>query len=421
MNGNPYYIKPADLTPGFQGLMQGFAKRGEFEREKAKETANLKMRDEVLKLSTEGTPEQIQSYIAKNPSAKGVYDELVGTKNDITKQAKIDAAYKMWMGEDPTKALIDSGEVIVDQGGDITQTVEAIKQSAADPEGMKERGKRMLAFWAPEKLKSILAYEEGERKAAEATAEAGAPLLLKDFNQEKINEMALTVADTGEYPFSGRSDDVREANARLKSIAMDINKERGISDVQGRFAIMDRKGMTTDINAQQKKLGSMRSFGKNIDKQVAKLKEVGKRIRTLDNRLLNIGKNKMLEAVGDPDRAVLKLLMGELEEEIGKLASGATDSVAALTDSGREKWRKIFDPNLSFTEMMQVVDESKHVAHMRVESMVESLAESKRIRSGTSLKKKATPAPVTKYTEGQTATGAGGEKMIYRNGNWEAL
>ncbi len=418
MNGNPYYIQPADLNPGFQGLMQGFAKRGEFEREKAKETANLKMRDEVLKLSTEGTPEQIQSYIAKNPSAKGVYDELVGTKNDITKQAMIDAAYKMWMGESPTQALIDSGEVIVEQDGDLGPTVEAIKKSASDPEGTKERGKRMLAFWAPEKLKSILAYEEGERKAAEAMEETGPPKLLKGFTPEKINEMALTVADTGKYPFSGRSDDVREANAKLKSIAMDINKEKGISDIQAEFDIMDRKAMTQSINAQIKKKGSMLSFAKNIDKQVSKLEKVGKKLKTYKNRLANVAKNRILEKVGDADRAVVKLLMGELEEEIGKLASGATESVAALTDAGREKWRKIFDPDLSFEEMMQVVYESKEVAHMRVESMNEAIKESKRIRAGTSGTKKATPAPAPKYKEGDTA---GGGKYIFKNGNWEAL
>ncbi len=56
---NPYYIQPADLTPGFQGLMQGFAKRGEFEREKAKETKNLKMRENLANLFKTGSPEDI--------------------------------------------------------------------------------------------------------------------------------------------------------------------------------------------------------------------------------------------------------------------------------------------------------------------------------------------------------------------------
>ena len=150
--------------------------------------------------------------------------------------------------------------------------------------------------------------------------------------------------------------------------------------------------MTKDIDAQQKKLGSMRSFALNIDKQAGKLNETIDKIFKLDAKILNHPVNKiMTDYVGSADRAVLAVLVGELSEEIGKLASGATDSVAALSEGGREKWDKIFNVNLPAKAMKQLVNESKEVALMRIDSMKESLAESKRIRRGGKIKKTERP------------------------------
>lgn len=429
MAANPYYIQPADFSQGFKGLMQGFAKRGEFEREKAKSTANLKMREDVFSLMKEGTPEEIQEFVVKNPKAKGVFDEVIGITNDITKQDKVQTALNILTGEDPTEALLKHTEVIDQQGGDASQTIETIKQSATNPEVARKGAMKILAAYAPDKLKAfqslagektpaIKEYEYGliHPDFVSAAGEEGS--LLADFTPDQLGEMATTLSQTGEFPFKGRSASVRKANAKIKKLSLQQQKEQGITDIQARFSQEDIKGMTKDINAQQKKVGSMRSFAKNIDKQVSKLEKVGKKLKTYKNRLANVAKNKILEKVGDADRAVVKLLMGELEEEIGKLASGATESVAALTDAGREKWRKIFDPDLSFKEMMQVVYESKEVAHMRIESMNESIAESKKIRAGTSRTKKKTLPTAPDGTIRKNKSGLRQKKV---GGKWENI
>lgn len=433
MSQNPYMINVADFSQGMQGLMAGVEKKAQFEQKKAAETKNLQMREEAYRLMQEGTPEEVGEYVAKNPGAAQVFEEVIGITNKVTKDHKAQTSWDILRGTDeeiPGK-LLEHGEVIDQQGGDATETIGAVKQSSKDPDKIREGAKKYLMSIGDPKIKAFI---EDERKQKEAELKekefglkekkleqegktpsikefeyaqknkeytkylqnkeaAGKEELLSEFTSDQLDELAWTYSQTGETPFKGRSESVRKANVRLKRMAMEQQKARGVTEVQAEYDRLDRKGMTKSIDKQVGKLGSMRSFIRNIDKQSVKIAEVGKRMKRLDTKILNVPINKMMEAIGDADRAVFKLMIGELEEEIGKLASGATESVAALTDAGREKWRNIFDPNLSYEAMMQLVKESKEVGHMRVDSMKEALKESRQIRAGSSRQKKASTDP----------------------------
>ncbi len=154
-SSNPYNIQVADFSQGLQGLTGAIAQRGQFERQKAKETANLKMRENVFNLMKEGTPEEIEEYVVKNPGAKQVFDEVIGITNDITKQDKVDTALKILTGEDPAQAMLEHAEVIDQQGGDASQTIETIKQTAVNPEVARKGALKILAAYAPDKLKAF--------------------------------------------------------------------------------------------------------------------------------------------------------------------------------------------------------------------------------------------------------------------------
>ena len=211
----------------------------------------------------------------------------------------------------------------------------------------------------------------------------GGNVFLDKLTDEQKDELASVYNISRKMPMTGRSDAIKEFNIDIIQRALKLQGQSGQTATETYFASLDKEGQTKDINAQQKKLGSMRSFSKNIDKQAAKIEETAQKIFKMDTKILNYPVNKIMrDYVGSADRAVLQLLVGELSEEIGKLASGATDSVAALSEGGREKWDHIFDVNLSTKDMLQLVEESKEVAKMRVDSMKESLVDSKKIRLG---------------------------------------
>ncbi|MCP3681591.1 MAG: hypothetical protein GY861_02780 [bacterium] len=132
----------------------------------------------------------------------------------------------------------------------------------------------------------------------------------------------------------------------------------------------DTKAIQGSMNMLDKQINSMESFSRNIDLQVDRVKEKTKGLMTYDTRLLNLplrllrGKGK-----GSPEQAIYDMYITEIESEIGKIATGSTQSIAELSTTAQEKWAKIHDKNLSWNDMVQLLDESSHAAKMRVSSV----------------------------------------------------
>lgn len=207
--------------------------------------------------------------------------------------------------------------------------------------------------------------------------------MFADYTLEDKKNLARKYNITQKLPFAGRSNEIKAFNAEVVKLALAEDGIKGRDAVETLYASKDIEGMTKDINSQQKKLGSMRSFSLNIDKQADKINETIDKIFRMDVKILNHPINKiMTDYVGSADRATLAVFVGELTEEIGKLASGATDSVAALSEGGREKWDKIINLNLPAKALKGLISETKELGKMRVDSMVDSLKMSKNIRAG---------------------------------------
>jgi hypothetical protein len=144
---------------------------------------------------------------------------------------------------------------------------------------------------------------------------------------------------------------------------------------------VDYTGISGDISAigksidqQEKQIGSMGSFVRNIEKQVDRVKDVAGKIRSFDTRLLNIPLRTLRgKFAGSPDQAKLDMYVEEISSETAKLATGSTGSVAELSISAREKWEKIHDQNLSMADLLNLLEETKHAGKMRMESVDEEL------------------------------------------------
>jgi hypothetical protein len=151
---------------------------------------------------------------------------------------------------------------------------------------------------------------------------------------------------------------------------------------------VDYTGISGDISAigksidqQEKQVGSMGSFVKNIEKQVDRVKDVAGKVSSFDTRLLNIPLRTLRgKFAGSPDQAKLDLYVEEISSETAKLATGSTGSVAELSVSAREKWEKIHDPNLSMADLLVLLEETKHAGKMRMESVEEQLKETRKKR-----------------------------------------
>lgn len=445
MARNPYYVESANIMPGLSAISTAFKSRGERELEGAKErkaSEEKKATEEKgAHLLEFGTPTEIAAFMVKNPEAGKTLGGAIKFKSEDTKRRLLDKVRGIYTGQlDPFEASIEHAESLIREDADPSDTMELAKIAAQDPEMGREEAGRIWAGIDPEgfikaqKAMGETGAEPGKETAkiqqwneynrlkkidpAQATLFASSVGIDEspdvgafNFTDEEKDRMAIEYAETGKFPMAGRNKEIYKLNAEIKKRSLEQQKARGISDITTLYNRLDKKGMQKDIDGQQVKLGSMRSFIGNIDKQAAKIGEVGKRMRRFGTKFLNIPLNKVIDAVGDADRATFRLLVGEMSEEIGKLASGATNSVAALSEGGREKWDKIFDTNLSYNDMMQLVAESKEIAHMRVDSMKESLKTSRAIIRKTPKSKRAAP----RYKEGDTANGG---KMIFTGGEW---
>lgn len=137
-------------------------------------------------------------------------------------------------------------------------------------------------------------------------------------------------------------------------------------------------GMKGSIAQQEKQLGAMGSFVKNLDSQVEKVGELAKELQTYDTRLLNVPLRSLRgRLAGSALQAKYDMYLAEIESEIGKLATGSTGSVAELSQGAQERWARIHDKNLSIKDMLSLLEETKNAGRMRLKSVEEQLSETR--------------------------------------------
>ena len=131
-----------------------------------------------------------------------------------------------------------------------------------------------------------------------------------------------------------------------------------------------RKGLASSLSNQEKQIGMMGGFVKNLDKQVDRVSEIEQDmisrvgVRALDMPIREI----KTRFAGSGNEKVLEAYTTEISNEIGKLSTGSSASVRELSVEAQDRWAKIHDPNLSFKELKTILEETKHMGQMRLES-----------------------------------------------------
>jgi len=126
---------------------------------------------------------------------------------------------------------------------------------------------------------------------------------------------------------------------------------------------------------QYKRRGAMGSFVSNLNKQMSKVQTRMEDIKSrVGLRALDLPWRELrTRFVGSGHENVLTGYMKEISAEISKLSQGATASVAQLSDTQQKEWDKIHDPNLSLKELLIVLEGTREMANMRLESVDEEI------------------------------------------------
>ncbi len=121
------------------------------------------------------------------------------------------------------------------------------------------------------------------------------------------------------------------------------------------------------LRNMRKQEAPMEAFVLNINKQIAKLQTLYKPGDRTGLRLMDLPIRELrMRAKGSGEEAVKASYLLEISNEIGKLSSGSSASIQQLSDSAKEDWKRVHDPNLSGKEILKVVNATRDQANMRL-------------------------------------------------------
>ena len=181
-----------------------------------------------------------------------------------------------------------------------------------------------------------------------------------------------------------------------------------------------RKGLSTSFTNQEKIIGMMNGFVNNLDKQVDRVDQWSKDlVQRVGPRILNVPiREYKIRFQGSGEEAVLSAYLIEISNEIGKLSTGSAASIRELSESAQQQWQKIHDPNLSLADLKVVLNETKQMGKMRLDSSKEELAATQSALKNTTLQGGSAKPGGKQIT--RTGTDKLGRKVImYSDGSWE--
>ena len=146
-------------------------------------------------------------------------------------------------------------------------------------------------------------------------------------------------------------------------------------------AVIDKASYATlksSLAYQQKVKNMMGSFVNNIDFQVERLNKAKDAIDRTDVRLLNLPLREFkMKIKGSADESILSMYLTDISNDAAKLSTGSSGSIAELSVQAQEKWANIHDPNLSVSELINLIKETQIAAHGRISSADDEITNTK--------------------------------------------
>jgi len=359
--------KKAQVANLYQTMQSGKVKKPE-ELEQLKKQYSAATED-LIELTRISDPDFIKEYVKTQEQMKRV-------------------AYEQQTKPPHVESFIQGDEQVQGQWNPTTRQWEQVGKGPRRIESDTEISLTNKALQGDPQSKAILdSMEERKSRIAAATTEARQGALSKSgfaslpLDEKEIYYQAYSVDKQALPPFAYRDIDGRNAFLSGYSAWEKSQGKTGRDIVAGRA---EQKSLTTSLTTQEKARGMMGGFARNIEKQIDRVSEVGNSlVDRVGVRALDMPMRKLkTSVVGSGNERIVEAYLTEISNEIGKLSTGSQASIAELSVGAQEKWAKIHDPNLSFNELKKILEETRDMARMRIESADEELRATKDKMSG---------------------------------------
>ena len=136
------------------------------------------------------------------------------------------------------------------------------------------------------------------------------------------------------------------------------------------------KAKTASLQQIEKQFQAMGSFVKNMNKQIDRVGELMKEISRTDIRAINQPLRYLKRtALGSAIESKLIMYATEISNDAARLSAGSPQSIAELTEYAQKVWSAVHDPNLSVAEIKDIMNETRHLGAVRIESVGEQRTE----------------------------------------------
>jgi len=279
-----FYIKPAQISalPGFEGLIGDVRSRREFERQKAEKAKQQDVLKKAASLFQTGTPDEISAFAIENPFILETLDKAVGFKSDVTKQNAIDTARDILINKkDPSQALIERAETVIQEGGDASGSINLAEQAQQDPSSAIREAEITLALYDPD---SYEAYKQATTTGeVDTELKIGAQEILEDgsiiqstpqgpvvYNPEGKKVIGKEAADTIKAARAEKVSNARKMSGEKKRASLEAEEDLKAKVESG--VISAKEAAKISVNAFDR-LEKINTGIRNIDEAIRLIDE----------------------------------------------------------------------------------------------------------------------------------------------------
>lgn len=262
---------------------------------------------------------------------------------------------------------------------------------------------------------------EADQRIAQQRTAVGDPL-----SGDALDLAAEKYLATGAIPSLYRDTASKKA---VIDRAAELQKERGgtMAEVPGQQA--EFKSNSGALNAITKDLAAIRPYKDMLDTNAEILKTLAKDAVATGSPFVNKPINWIEQhAAGDPKMAEFLAQMHFVQSEAARVLQNPR-LVGPMTDTAKQELNAVLNGNMSLDQIESVVNRIQSDGNNRINAMenerktlINNMTKGSRGNAATP----ASAAPANsqsggKYQEGQTATGPGGKKLIFKGGQWQPL
>lgn len=345
---------------------------------------------ELQKQATGQQTAEMDQMIKANTLRREAADIVSTSDDSIILQTAIGEANRLAgvLGTDPTQGIAHLQQLYDTQGPEGLRR-EAQLQALDAKSRLAQTGET----YSPSPLKKLIDERQAladtgvglddPRIQAYDSKISGTEIDITTITPDEVDVWGNYMNLTGKMPTLGRgkaSTKIRleiAKSAARQALGADVDGIPNLPDktpAEAAFSMLtkqsDTKSIQGSLNFLEKQTAAMGSFVTNLGLQIDKVGELSKDLKTFDVRILNmplrLARGKI---AGSALQAKYDMYLAEIESEIGKLSTGSSASIAELSASAQEKWANIHDKNLSVKDMLSLLEETKHAANMRLQSV----------------------------------------------------